>query len=118
MNLIPGVVRYRNAVKQVDLGPGVWLPLPLGTRAEDGQYVLYGVRPEHCAVRESGLPVEIAIVEPTGADTQIYGRVNGHSIVATLRDRTDLKAGERIFIVPGITRAHLFDEASGARLHD
>jgi len=116
MNLIPGVVRYKNDVKQVGLGPGVWLPLPVGARAEDGQHVLYGVRPEHCAVGESGLPVEIAVVEPTGADTQIYGRMNGHHIVATLRDRTDLKAGAQIFIAPDIARTHLFDEASGARL--
>ena len=61
--------------------------------------------------------MEIAVVEPTGADTQIYGRMNDSPIVATLKDRTDLKAGERIFIAPGITRAHLFDEASGVRLH-
>ena len=64
-------------------------------RAADGQPVLYGIRPEHCARRRrgDGLPVEVVVVEPTGADTQLYCRFNGQEVTAMVRDRVDCRAG-------------------------
>ena len=59
---------------------------------------------------------EVVVVEPTGADTQIYCRCNDQEVTATIRDRTDVRAGDRIRLVPDIGRAHLFDTASGKRL--
>jgi len=34
--------------------------------------VVVGVRPEHFAVADDGVPAEVVVVEPTGADTQIF----------------------------------------------
>jgi hypothetical protein len=50
----------------VEFGDGVVLPLPSGARAEDGEAVLFGLRPEHCALGSAGLPVQVIVVEPTG----------------------------------------------------
>ena len=76
--------------------------------------MLYGIRPEHCAVGGgSGLPVDIVVVEPTGADTQLYCRFNGQEVTAMVRDRVAVRAGERIALVPDVPRAHVFDAASG-----
>ncbi len=57
-------------------------------RPIDGQAVLYGMRPEHCALGgDDGLPAEVVVVEPTGADTQLYCRFNGQELTSLVRDR-------------------------------
>ncbi len=117
MNMIPGTARLNGDGACVDFGDGATLPLPLGTHAADGQGVLYGVRPEHFLVTEgAGLPAEVVVVEPTGADTQLYCRFNGQELTSLIRDRTSCRAGDRISLNPDLARAHLFDSASGARL--
>jgi len=119
MNMIPGTARAANGTTRVDFGDGVALPLPLGARAVDGQPVLYGLRPEHCVLDvngNGGLPVNVAVVEPTGADTQLYCRFNGQEVTATIGDRADCKPGDRINLAPDLRRAHLFDAATGSRL--
>ena len=68
------------------------------------------------ASASEGLPVEVIVVEPTGADTQLYCRFNGQEITATVRDRTHCRPADRIHLAPDLTRAQLFDAASGKRL--
>ena len=64
-----------------------------------------------------GLAVEVVVVEPTGADTQLYCRFNGQEVNAMVRDRVDCRPGDRIALVArSRPRAHLFDAASGVRL--
>ena len=117
MNLIPGTVRVGGGSAQVAFADGAMLPLPPNANAQDGQAVLYGIRPEHCAVGDrGGLPVDIVVVEPTGADTQLYCRFNGQEVTAMVRDRVAARAGERIALVPDVSRAHVFDAQSGVRI--
>jgi len=125
MNIIPGTVRMGTAAQQgagaaaphVVFADGATLPLPNGARATDGQSVMYGIRPEHCALTGvGGLPSEVVVVEPTGADTQLYCRFNGQEVNAMVRDRVDCRPGDRIALTPDLGRAHLFDAASGIRL--
>jgi multiple sugar transport system ATP-binding protein len=79
--------------------------------------VLYGMRPEHCSVASGeGLPAEVVVVEPTGADTQLFCRFNGQEVTSLVRDRVDCRAGDRIGLVPDLARAHIFDVATGVRL--
>jgi multiple sugar transport system ATP-binding protein len=113
MNMIPGVVQ---ASGNIGFGEAAVLSLPPGTHAEQGREVLYGVRPEHCALGATGLPVEVVVVEPTGADTQLYCRFNGQDVTATIKDRTDCRPGDRIHLTPDPARAHVFDAGSGQRL--
>ena len=56
------------------------------------------------------------MVEPTGADTQLYCRFMEHDVTATIRDRTNVRPGDRITLTPDPGRAHLFDTVSGKRL--
>jgi multiple sugar transport system ATP-binding protein len=117
MNMIPGTAQVRNGSGQVAFADGAVLPVPRAARASDGQPVLYGIRPEHCSVGVGqGLTAEVIVVEPTGADTQLYCRFNGQEITATIRDRTPCRPGDRIVLAPDLGRAHLFDAASGSRL--
>jgi multiple sugar transport system ATP-binding protein len=95
---------------------GERLPVGSGTMQE-GQPVLFGIRPEHFRLgRDGGLGVEVVVVEPTGADTQVYCRFQDQEVTATLRDRTEVRPGDRITLVPDTGRAHLFDTESGRRL--
>jgi multiple sugar transport system ATP-binding protein len=116
MNMIPGTARMAGGAPRVEFGDGVALPLPEDARADDGQQVLYGLRPEHCALGASGLPVEVVVVEPTGADTQLYCRFHGREVTATIGDRTNCRPGDKINLAPDLSRAHLFDAAGGQRL--
>jgi multiple sugar transport system ATP-binding protein len=116
MNMIPGTARAGGGAIAIEFAAGVALPLPMGARADDGQSVLYGLRPEHCGLEANGLPVEVVVVEPTGADTQLYCRFNGQEVTATIDDRTDCRPVDRINLAPDLRRAHLFDAASGRRL--
>jgi multiple sugar transport system ATP-binding protein len=116
MNLLPGTVQHRDGALELAFADGSRLPLT-NAGAREGQSVLFGIRPEHCFVGTTGgLPAEVIVVEPTGADTQIYCRCNDQDVTATIRDRTDVRAGDRIRLVPDAARAHLFDTASGKRL--
>ncbi len=117
MNIIPGTARTSAAAPHVVFADGATLLLPIGSRAVDGQAVLYGLRPEHCALTGTGgLPADVVVVEPTGADTQLYCRFNGQEVNAMVRDRVDCRPGDRIALIPDLGRAHLFDAASGIRL--
>ena len=89
-----------------------------GAALQEGEPVLFGIRPEHCAVAASGgLSVEVVVVEPTGADTQLYCRFMEHEVTATIRDRTNVRPGDRITLAPDPGRAHLFDTVSTKRLN-
>jgi multiple sugar transport system ATP-binding protein len=117
MNLVPGIARVNGATSGVEFDGGVRLPIPAHSRPSDGQPVLYGMRPEHCAVSaDGGLPAEVVVVEPTGADTQLFCRFNGQELTSLVRDRVGCRAGDRIGLMPDVKRAHLFDAASGTRL--
>jgi multiple sugar transport system ATP-binding protein len=117
MNMIPGTARSKGGIVQVEFDGGISLPMPATSRATDGQRVLYGMRPEHCLLDEgAGLPSDVIVVEPTGADTQLYCRFNGQELTSLVRDRVSCRAGDRISLKPDLARAHLFDADSGARL--
>ncbi|MBP6368825.1 MAG: sn-glycerol-3-phosphate ABC transporter ATP-binding protein UgpC [Burkholderiales bacterium] len=112
MNMLAGVARGPS----VSLASGTSVPAPLA--AGDGREVLYGIRPEHLALGDpaTGLPAEVVVVEPTGADTQVVCRVGTQDVIAMLRDRVACRPGDRVGLMPDASRAHLFDAGSGARL--
>ena len=110
MNFLPGTVNAAG----VDLGGGIAVPLPGSVSAPAGRKVVVGVRPEHLAVSATGLPVEVVVVEPTGADTQIFCKLAGTEVTAVVRERHEFRPGVSIRLTPQLT--YLFDPASGARL--
>jgi multiple sugar transport system ATP-binding protein len=92
------------------------LPLPPKTAARAGQEVVYGIRPEHLHVRDDGTDVEVVVVEPTGAEVQIFARLDGQDITAVLRERLLLKPGENVRLAPDPALVHVFDKDSGRRI--
>jgi multiple sugar transport system ATP-binding protein len=117
MNMIAGVARVAKGTGRIEFPDSTSVAFPHNARAEDGQAVLFGMRPEHCGVNHGdGLAAQVHVVEPTGADTQIYCKYLEQEITATVRDRTDCRPGDKILLSPDLAHAHLFDAASGKRL--
>ncbi len=114
MNFLPGVVRDG----QVLLDGGVALAMPLAARAQEGQAVVYGTRPEHIELVEGqdGIGTEVILVEPTGAETQVFAKIAGVEVTSIFRERHDFRPGAPIRLRPDASRAHLFDAQSGLRL--
>src|SRR5687768_6204536 len=60
-------------------------PMNLIPQERDGRKVLFGIRPEHlepCAESEAKLLPEIDLIEPLGADTLVYGHLEGGTRIA------------------------------------
>jgi multiple sugar transport system ATP-binding protein len=113
MNILAGTVNAQG-VQHGD----VVLPLPDGLRQRAAGLadVQYGIRPEHLVLAETGLPVAVDVVEPTGSDTVIFGRLGDTPIVVNIRDRVDIAAGTSIFVQPLLDKIHLFDAATTRRV--
>ncbi len=95
---------------------GTTLPVPDGITLTDGRMVTYGVRPEHLELAGDGLPVNVAVVEPTGSETHVISRFGEREVVAVFRERHAFQPGQAIHLRPLTSAVHLFDPASGARL--
>ncbi|HEX6634627.1 MAG TPA: sn-glycerol-3-phosphate ABC transporter ATP-binding protein UgpC [Usitatibacter sp.] len=118
MNFLPAKLRRANGRVEVELEGGARVPAPHDAAGEDGQPVIYGTRPEHLALAPSGqgLPAEVVVVEPTGADTQVFAKIGGTEVTAVFRERHEFRAGDSIRLAPDHERTHLFDAASGKSL--
>jgi len=115
MNFLDGRV-VRNDDAWFETAAGRRLPLPADTTAKDGQDAVYGIRPEHLHASEDGVEAEVIVVEPTGAEVQVFARLDGDSITAVLRERLLLKPGESVRLAPDTALVHLFDRQTGLRI--
>ena len=117
MNFLAGTVRRPAAQAEVVLASGTVLALPPDCPVEDGRPVIFGTRPEHLALAaDDGIPVQVVTVEPTGADTFVACRHHGTEVSAVFRERHAFAPGSTIHLRPDLSRAHVFDASSGARL--
>ena len=118
MNFLPGVLMRSAGEARVEFDGGLSLPAPPNASGENGQKVIYGTRPEHIdlAGEGDGVATEVVVVEPTGADTQIFSKIAGVEVTSVFRDRHVFRPGEVIRLRPDAARAHLFDAATGTRL--
>ena len=107
MNFLDGVMTERG------------FQLPDGTLIETARHfpdaTTCGIRPEYFRLGDGTLDCEVVVVEPTGSETQIIGRVGGQQVTAVVRDRPDVRPGDRIKLRPDPDKLQFFD-AVGQRL--
>ncbi len=115
MNFIAGRVQQAQGRAQVVAEDGTVLGESETEGAADGRPVLFGMRPEHFTLcgESEGLPLDITVVEPTGAEILVVGRLGGSDVQVAFKERHDLKYGQRIYLKPRPEMAHLFDRESG-----
>ena len=111
MNLLKGEV----TAEGVRLQDGTLLPLPKTHKAQLGQKVVYGIRPEHLALG-AGTPATVNVVEPTGPEMHVYAEMGGQEVCAITPERLSLAREEKIHLSPRLDKVHLFDAESGKAL--
>jgi multiple sugar transport system ATP-binding protein len=109
MNVFEGIYKDRS----VEALGARW---PCSVKAQEGQSVIYGIRPEHLSFTSDGIPAEIEVVEPMGAETEVLVKVQGQSFTVMTHGRAAYGPGERVFVSPQAAHAHVFDAASGRRI--
>lgn len=112
MNFLPGKIEGGSFVLQ----GGAHLPigkLPAGT---GDRPAVYGIRPEHFLLDETGAEAEIVVVEPTGSEIQVVARLGGQDVTAVFRERHDFKPGDRVRLGTDPRVTHLFDADTGQSL--
>jgi len=118
MNFLPGTLRRANGEAKVELVWGATVPAPRGASGEEGQKVIFGTRPEHLELGSGGqgLSAQVVVVEPTGADTQVFSKIGDVEVTSVFRERHEFRAGESIRLVPDHDASHLFDAETGRSL--
>jgi multiple sugar transport system ATP-binding protein len=116
MNFLNGHLKVNGGQPYVETDNGSRLPISSAPAASNGRPVIYGVRPEHLDLASDGIEVEVAVVEPTGSETQIVARIGSQELIAVFRDRHQVAPGDKIHLRPRAEVAHLFDKDTGRRL--
>jgi multiple sugar transport system ATP-binding protein len=110
MNLLEGEVRPDGSFACAGIA------LPLRVRLEPGRKVTFGVRPEHLLLTDTGLPVTVVVVEPTGSEIHLVLRAGDQEMTAAVRERRSFTPGQTLHVTPEPGMVHLFDTATGERI--
>ena len=117
MNFLPGTLRRSGDAASVELADGTRLDAPPRVGGVDGQPVVFGTRPEHLLLADSGgIQARVVVMEPTGMDTFVACRHEGVELSAVFRERHDFAPGSTIHLLPDLQRAHLFDAGTGRHM--
>ena len=114
MNMISGRIDPDHSGRFVT-ADGIVLPIGKPLAERPAGEVIYGLRPE--AMHLGGeVPMTIVVVEPTGSETHVIGRIGATDVVGVFRDRVSAGPGEQIGVSVDTGATHLFDAASGVRI--
>jgi len=118
MNFVEGEWQRDAQGARLVLADGGSIALPrTNLSTAPGAKITLGIRPEHIETRAAeGVEMEVEVIEPTGAETHLYGKIGGGTWCATTRQRATIEPGQRVTLrLPG-EHMHLFDTGSGQRL--
>jgi multiple sugar transport system ATP-binding protein len=101
MNLLPG--RVQDGAFHAEGGAVLPMP-PHGSAAA----TTYGIRPEHLVLADDGIAASIAVVEPTGSETQVALRIGETALTGAFRERIAGRPGEVLRVIPDLSLVHLF----------
>jgi multiple sugar transport system ATP-binding protein len=118
----PAMSLIEGTVVRSEQGTAIRLPdnseVSIGsTSAPHGASVILGIRPEHYRLEPTG-PIQLVVdvIEPTGAESHIYGHVGTSEVRAVFRDRVSINPGETLRLSVEPEKVHIFDAGSGVRL--
>ncbi|WP_299686514.1 sn-glycerol-3-phosphate ABC transporter ATP-binding protein UgpC [uncultured Tateyamaria sp.] len=78
--------------------------------------VRLGIRPEHLSLADTGLEMQVKVVEPTGSETMVFLTCQGQDITAVFRERHAFEPGQTVHLAPDTEYLHVFNADSGARM--
>jgi multiple sugar transport system ATP-binding protein len=114
-----GIALFGAQNVSVKVPPSVTSALP------EGKEVILGLRPE--AISDEGsadakatavapIDADVTIVEPTGSDTFVTGKLDGTTFTGRARAETKVAPGERFRFVFNLDKAVVFDPETGNRI--
>ncbi|WJI54407.1 sn-glycerol-3-phosphate ABC transporter ATP-binding protein UgpC [Mesorhizobium sp. C089B] len=115
MNFIKGRIHFKDGEQIFVSDTGSVLPAR-GVKAQGGQPVVYGIRPEHIDIAPDGLAATVSVLEPTGSETLVFAKLGEDAIDAVVRERLMVRPGDEVRLKIDPRRVHIFDRQSGARL--
>jgi multiple sugar transport system ATP-binding protein len=119
MNVFPGVLQKEGGQAGVSALGALW-PAPPGVGGQHGQAVHYGIRPSDLRLADSGIPAQVVVVEPTGAETELLLQISHggstQQLVLVLHGRTAAQPGDTVHLALDGAKAHVFDAQAGTRL--
>ena len=115
MNFLKGKLVAHAGGPGVQIADGCVIPVGVAVAAVDRDVVL-GVRPEHFEIGVPCVQAQVIVVEPTGADTQVFCKLAGQDLSAVSRERHTFRPGDTISLKPIDGKICLFDPVSGARI--
>ena len=92
-----------------------------GEKPEDGRPAVVGLRPEQIHLTKMfgdavGVPLTLALIEPMGADSLLWGSIAGESVSLRTGPDESHAIGEKVEAFFQPSRASLFDAETGMRL--
>ena len=114
MNFLDGRIENENGRALFRSNHGFALPAPQAPAGAIGRAVRLGVRPEHIRVDPAGAPLKVAVVEPTGSETQVNFKHGEHDIISLFRERIAAEPDQEMRVLAA--QIYLFDPQSGARI--
>ena len=87
---------------------GLALPIGRALTAVPANGAVYGLRPDPCSLG-GDVPFRVEVVEPTGSETHVLGRLGGTEVVGVFRERIGAGPGEEIGVSIDPVATHVFD---------
>jgi multiple sugar transport system ATP-binding protein len=130
MNFVNGTLKINNGAVEFSELQGGAIKVRLAgderTREFNEKPVMLGIRPEDIELAQfaatnerstSSFPAIVDIVEPMGAETNLYLQTGAHTVVCRSQKALDHReAGRRFEFDINLDKAHLFDPATGERI--
>ncbi len=116
MNFIRGTIAEGLAPAFISES-GVLVPLPTAIPVEAGTELILGIRPEHISIGSGEIRGRVALIEPTGAETQVTVMLGTTPVIASIRERIDVHTGDEIAIQMGTSALHVFDAKTERRIN-
>jgi multiple sugar transport system ATP-binding protein len=119
MNIFRGEIERDDGAAYLRIG-STRLRLPSRLAISNDANFMVGIRPEHFELTDSAnsesLHFALDLIEPTGAETHLYGRAADQMVTVALRDRLTLSAPTQLSLVARPQHIHIFRETDGARV--
>jgi multiple sugar transport system ATP-binding protein len=112
MNFLEGRLECSDAQGvAVALAGGETLRIPVSADAHaGGEPIAVGIRPEHVALSDQGLPMQVALTEQLGGNTVLYGALSAQQpMVVQVAGQSPIRRGDTVHLQLPPQQCHGFD---------
>jgi multiple sugar transport system ATP-binding protein len=109
MNMLEGEAKRNSAGFVLETEDGLHFAIPEDAHVREGQPIIVGLRPEHLALSNAGVPCAVEVVEPLGREILLYGTCGRSQMCVAPGSRPAIEPGTTIGLVYDTGNACVFD---------